>query len=111
MAQASFCQGLYLRLISFVSAMSSKGTLKNFFEEKGFGFVSPDDGGDDCFVHIKENPDLEGAQGGESVFFDKEWDDRKGKYKGTNCSIAGGGGGGGKGGKGKSKGGDRYSSW
>ena len=75
--------------------MSSTGTLKNFFEEKGFGFITPDDGGDDCFAHVKENPELENCQKGDSVTFDKVWDDRKGKYKAENVSGGGGGGGGG----------------
>jgi len=93
-------------------AMSTKGVLKSMFAEKGFGFVTPDDGGDDCFVHVKDNPELDGVDsGGDAVTFDKEWDDRKGKYKGVNCRVTGGGGGGGKGkGKGKGKD-DRYSAW
>mmetsp|Transcript_16108 Transcript_16108/g.12904 ORF Transcript_16108/g.12904 Transcript_16108/m.12904 type:complete len:92 (-) Transcript_16108:193-468(-) len=91
--------------------MSSSGTLKNFFEEKGFGFVTPDDGSEDVFVHVKDNPDLQYCQKGDTVSFDKEWDDRKHKYKGMNLSSGGGGGGGGGygGGKGKGKGG--YSPW
>lgn len=68
--------------------MSSSGTIKNFFQEKGFGFVTPDDGGDDVFVHVKENPELESCQQGDAVYYDAEWDDRKGKYKGTNLSAA-----------------------
>ena len=78
--------------------MSSSGTIKKFFEDKGFGFVTPDEGGDDVFVHVKDNSCLEGCQGGEEVYFDKEWDDRKGKYKGQNVSLKSGGGGGGGGG-------------
>ena len=89
--------------------MSSTGTIKKFFGDKGFGFVTPDDGSEDVFVHVKDNPNMgEDLQGGEKVSYDPEWDDRKGKYKGTNCTVTGGGGGGagGKGGGGKG-----YSPW
>ena len=75
--------------------MSQSGSIKKFFEDKGFGFVTPDDGSEDVFVHVKDNPDLEGAAAGDEVYFDSQWDDRKGKYKGTNLSLKNGGGGGG----------------
>ena len=88
--------------------MSQSGTIKKLFEDKGFGFVTPDDGSEDVFVHVKQNPDLEGCQAGDAVLFDTKWDDRKGKTNGVNAVLKnGGGGGGGSGGKGKSD--DRYS--
>ena len=85
--------------------MSSSGTIKKFFEDKGFGFITPTDGGDDVFAHVKECSDLEGCSAGDAVNYDTKWDDRKGKYNATNLSVSGGGGGGG-GGKGR---GDSYS--
>merc|ERR1712070_874368 len=85
--------------------MSSTGTIKKFFQDKGFGFITPDDGSEDVFAHIKECPDLESAQQGDAVTYDTKWDDRKGKYNATNLSVSGGGGGGGGKGGGKSWGG------
>ena len=62
-------------------------------------------------MHVKDNPDLEGAAAGDEVYFDSQWDDRKGKYKGTNLSLKNGGGGGGGGGKGGGKGGGYGKGW
>merc|ERR1712086_1060987 len=91
------------------SAMSLTGTIKKFMEDKGFGFITPDEGGDDVFIHIKQCNGAESLSEGDKVSYDSEWNDRKGKMGGTNCTVtsSGGGGGGGKGG-GKSKG---YSPW
>jgi len=58
--------------------MSSTGTIKKFFEDKGFGFITPDDGSEDVFAHVKECPDLDGAQPGDAVNYDTKYDDRKG---------------------------------
>merc|ERR1711920_637708 len=100
-----FIEQLRSRSVPFV--MSESGTMKKFFQQKGFGFITPDDGSEELFVHVKESPDLgEECQGGETVTYDKEWNDRKGKYQAVRCTVTGGGGGGG--GKG---GGGGYSPW
>ena len=100
-----------------VSIMASSGTFKKWFSDKGFGFITPNDGGDDVFCHVKENGGddaFSGVNAGDECNYDPEWDDRKGKYKATNVSgptinAGGGGGGGGGWGKGGGKGDDRQS--
>jgi CspA family cold shock protein len=53
----------------------SKGTVKFFNDAKGFGFITPDDGGKDVFVHI--NGCLEDIREGDTVSFEVE-EGRKG---------------------------------
>merc|ERR1712151_71920 len=90
--------------------MSEAGTIKKFFSEKGFGFITPDDGSDELFFHVKDNggdDNFSGVNAGDAVNFDQEWNDRKGKYQAVNLSgptIGGGGGGGGGWGKSGGKG-------
>eukprot|EP00406_Dinophysis_acuminata_P070554 CAMPEP_0179292052 /NCGR_PEP_ID=MMETSP0797-20121207/42657_1 /TAXON_ID=47934 /ORGANISM="Dinophysis acuminata, Strain DAEP01" /LENGTH=107 /DNA_ID=CAMNT_0021001153 /DNA_START=23 /DNA_END=343 /DNA_ORIENTATION=+ len=98
--------------------MSSSGVVKFFNDSKGFGFITPHDGGGaDIFVHRTEvNGDP--LQEGDEVCFDMGQDDRSGKPKAFNVTggtgqdtggFGGGKGGGkGKGGKGKSKGGGGF---
>lgn len=55
--------------------MAQQGTVKWFDVEKGFGFIKPEDGGKDVFVHRNnvENLDYnQGLEDGESVEFDVE---------------------------------------
>jgi len=88
------------------------GVVKKFFEEKGFGFITPNDGSEDVFVHRKVNGDDRTAylEEGDKVEYEVEYDDRKGKYSASSCTgpwkTGGGGGGGGDwGGGGGGKGG------
>ena len=74
--------------------MAQTGTVKKWFEDKGFGFITGGDG-EDFFIHVKELNGAEGLTIGDTVSFDSKWDDRKGKYQACNCTSSGGGGGGG----------------
>ena len=50
------------------------GTVKWFNESKGFGFISPEDGGKDVFVHVSalERAGMGGLVEGQKVGFDVE---------------------------------------
>jgi len=57
------------------------GTVKWFNDQKGFGFIQPDAGGNDVFVHISavERAGLSGLQEGQKISFELEKDKRSGK--------------------------------
>ena len=66
------------------------GTVKFFNSTKGFGFIQPDTGGADVFVHISavERAGLRSLVEGQKVNFDVEQDRRSGKNAATNLSAA-----------------------
>ncbi|MGE5501749.1 MAG: cold-shock protein [Ignavibacteriales bacterium] len=57
------------------------GTVKWFNGQKGFGFIQPDDGGSDVFVHISaiERAGMHSLNEGQKVSFELERDARSGK--------------------------------
>ena len=59
----------------------NKGTVKFYNDQKGFGFIAPDDGGKDVFVHATalERAGMSGLREGQKVSFDTEEDRRSGK--------------------------------
>ena len=60
--------------------MSVTGTVKFFNEVRGYGFITPNDGGSDVFVHISavERAGLKDLTAGQRITFDVE-PDKKGK--------------------------------
>jgi cold shock protein len=64
----------------------TQGTVKWFNGQKGFGFIQPDDGGKDVFVHISavERAGLSGLDEGQKVSFDVVADRRTGKSSAAN---------------------------
>ncbi|CCB64717.1 cold-shock protein [Hyphomicrobium sp. B1] len=62
------------------------GTVKWFNSQKGFGFIQPEDGGNDVFVHISavERAGLGNLSEGQKVSFDVVADRRSGKSSADN---------------------------
>ena len=68
----------------------STGIVKWFNETKGYGFIQPDDGGKDVFVHISavERAGMRNLIEGQKVSFDVEADKRTGKESASNLQQA-----------------------
>lgn len=66
------------------------GTVKFFNQSKGFGFIVPDDGGNDLFVHISavQASGLPGLDDGQKVTFETEPDKRGKGPKAVNLALA-----------------------
>jgi cold shock protein len=66
-----------------------QGTVKFFNEDRGFGFIAPDAGGNDVFVHIREaqRSGIYALSEGQKVSFDVLPDRRSGKPAAANLSI------------------------
>jgi CspA family cold shock protein len=64
------------------------GTVKFFNDSKGYGFISPDEGGNDAFVHITavERAGMRTLQQNQRVSYDLE-EDQRGKTKAVNLQA------------------------
>ena len=65
------------------------GTVKWFNGQKGYGFIQPDDGGKDVFVHISavERAGLSSLNEGQKVSFEVKTDPKRGKSSAENLRV------------------------
>jgi CspA family cold shock protein len=68
----------------------ASGTVKWFNPTKGFGFITPDEGGADIFVHISavEKAGMSSLNEGQKINYDLEEDPKKGKSFAANLTEA-----------------------
>lgn len=66
------------------------GTVKFYNTDRGYGFIQPDDGGKDVFVHATalEAAGMHGLTEGQKVTFDVTTDARNGKTAAANLQAA-----------------------
>jgi CspA family cold shock protein len=67
----------------------AKGTVKWFNGPKGFGFIQPDDGGADVFVHVSavERAGMRGLNEGQKIEFEVVADRKTGKSSADNLKT------------------------
>ena len=77
-------------LVRALEKKMATGTVKWFNTQKGFGFIQPDDGSKDVFVHISavERAGLAGLGEGQKVNFEAKTDKMRGKVSAENLSLA-----------------------
>ena len=66
------------------------GTVKFYNDQKGYGFIAPDDGAKDVFVHATalERAGMNGLSEGQKVNFETDVDQRSGKTAVSTISAA-----------------------
>lgn len=69
---------------------TNTGTVKWFNDQKGFGFIQPENGGSDVFVHISavEKSGMRTLREGQKVTYDLHLDPKKGKNSAVNIKEA-----------------------
>ena len=65
-----------------------KGKVKMYNEEKGFGFIKPDDGGSDVFFHVSALCEGDDIAVDSAVTFETGIDQKSGKTKAISVDLA-----------------------
>jgi CspA family cold shock protein len=65
------------------------GTVKWYNADKGYGFIQPDSGGKDVFVHVSalEAAGMRGLVEGQKISFDEQADKKSGKMSAANLQT------------------------
>jgi CspA family cold shock protein len=64
-----------------------QGKIKMFNEDKGFGFIKPDDGGNDIFFHVTALREGDDVTVGKAVTFEMGNDPKSGKPKAVSVDL------------------------
>jgi CspA family cold shock protein len=73
-----------------MSEEKQQGTVKWYNDQKGYGFIQPDNGGKDVFVHATalERAGMRGLSDGQRISFELQTDRRTGKQSAGNLENA-----------------------
>jgi CspA family cold shock protein len=83
-----FCVAIFIH--AGKGFIMTTGTVKWFNSTKGFGFIQPDNGGPDAFVHISavERAGMREIVEGQKLSYDMETDRKSGKMSASNLQAA-----------------------
>ena len=63
------------------------GIVKTWIEDRGFGFIAPDEGGADVFCHAKNLEGCSELVPGQRVEYETEFDLGRGKWHAVDCRV------------------------
>ena len=63
------------------------GVVVGFKDDRGFGFIRPDDGGGDVFVHARDIANADKLNQGQRVSFETVTDEKRGKLRADRVRV------------------------